>query len=608
MTDFHRNNLDKASSPYLQQHKNNPVWWQGWGKETLEYARQTAKPLFASVGYATCHWCHAMANEAFSDKGVAQYLNENFVSMKVDREQRPDIDHFLMAFIVQTQGQGGWPLNVFLTPDLKPFLALTYAPLQPRYGMPAFIQVLQMAKEAYEKRKGKIPAFAPQKPMQGNFEEPEVIGGILNSFDAEHGGFGSAPKFPAHNTMLFLISYFEHTQDIGVKAAIEKTLDTTALRGLHDHLQGGFYRYCVDTAWTIPHFEKMLYDQAMLLWVYSAAYKVLGKDEYRTIAGKTVKCLEETFENEAGLFYSGHDADTDHEEGKTYLWSKQEIEALLGKKEAEEFFSAYEVTKEGNFEGKNHLVKKELVFLQTVEEKLLRARKKREQPFTDRKILTSWNCLAGIALLHAYRYCGIGKALEKAEKTFQALANCHYKNDWLSHSSLEGTLQNEEFLEDYAALLLFATYLYEEGKATESIVRELSEKVLWFKKKGIWIENRAVDFGEMPAPEFDHPTPSASSLAGLALFRTGIITGARPEALEYSQPLNQDFHNLAGFIARGNLHEVHSPEKIGWEKMPLNAMQLRGKKFEDCYAMQCRQFKTEEELAGYLQGGNQRPL
>jgi len=478
MIDFDRNNLDKALSPYLQQHKDNPIYWQEWSKEVLSYAEKQKKILFVSVGYATCHWCHVMAAEAFSDLEVADYLNENFVPIKVDREQRPDIDNYLMSFLVKTQGQGGWPLNAFLQPDLKPILAVTYVPLIPNYGMMPFIDLLKFVKNAYDKA-GYSPIKDISPPnVKEEIEEQDLIKSIKNNVDKTYGGFGHGMKFPPHNTLLFLLSYLEKTKDNDVKNVIEVTLHHMATKGLHDHLQGGFYRYCTDEDWTIPHFEKMLYDQAMLLWVYSIAYHILKKDEYKIIAEKIIKCLKETFE-EDGMFYSAHDADTDHHEGLTYLWTDKELKEILGN-DFNRFTEIYEISEYGNFEGKNHLIKKKNEYLKEIENKLLDIRKKRKQPFTDKKIITSWNALTGIGLLMASRYLENNEVKLKAKELFGRLLKKHYLNGKLYHSSLGKDVQLNEFIEDYASVLLFATLLYQEDFEGKEIIEELFKKLKEF--------------------------------------------------------------------------------------------------------------------------------
>lgn len=571
--DFKRNNLDKANSPYLKQHKDNPVHWQEWKKEVIEYAKAQGKMLFVSVGYSTCHWCHVMAQEAFSDKGIANYLNEHFVSIKVDKEQRPDINNYLMAFLTSMTGQGGWPLNVFLSSDIKPIFGLTYAGLHAKYGMPGFMEILKAVKE-----RGGGSEFHPELSAPKTIESDKLIQTIYDNFDHYYHGFGQ-PKFPPHCTLLFMLHYYQETKDDKLREMIEKTLDTMMKSGLHDHLQGGFFRYCVDREWRTPHFEKMLYDQAMLLWVYSLAFRLIEKDEYKLVAEKIVKCLHETFESN-GLFYSGIDADTNHHEGETYLWSKEEL-----KNDA--IATAYSM--ENNFEGKIHLIKNKNTFsdeLDRAESALLEIRKKRDQPHTDKKIITSWNCLAGIGLIHAYRYLGKKIYLDMAENLFDALIKSHYSAR-LIHSSIDGVKEKEEFLEDYASLLLFVTYLHEETNNYENYLKELSTAIMKFKKKE-WIESHNDDFIEVAAEAFDHPVPSSVSMAELAICRSNVLL--KKEYIgdeEFKMPLHFDFFNISVLFKKGLFHIIETPTLIDWRKISINTMQGRGKEFMRCYKGVC---------------------
>ncbi|MCH7952054.1 thioredoxin domain-containing protein [Patescibacteria group bacterium] len=600
--DFEKNNLAQASSPYLRQHKDNPVHWQEWNNKTIAYAKKIGKPLFVSVGYSTCHWCHVMAEEAFSDASVAELLNTHFVSIKVDREERPDIDQFLMSYLVSTQGAGGWPLNAFLTPEGKPFFAGTYFPIAPIHGRSTFSNVIQQVKTWYDQHKGTIVSyhFPTERQRPEMQDAKDLVGRIASSFDAAHGGFGSGPKFPPHNTLLFLLSYFEQTKDAEVSRMITKTLDTMATRGLHDHLQGGFYRYCIDEAWTIPHFEKMLYDQAMLLWVYSLASRLFDADTYTRIVNKIIVCLTGTFEQNA-LYFSAHDADTDHHEGTTYLWGKGELQTTLTKREYTQFTKIYEITRDGNFEGKNHLIKKKLRFLPTIEEKLLKLRKKRPQPFTDRKIITSLNALLGVGFLMAHRYAGHKTAHKKALRLFDRLIETHYREGSLVHSSLEGRTQAHEFLEDYASTLLFASYIYEETGKHKRVLQSLLKKLQTFTRDGVWYESESRDFVKVPASSFDHPIPSSISLAEFARLRTNLLLGKSNTALSYRSPINFDFANMVAFFAEGNLHEVHAKKRLPWIFLPVNSIQILSSQYQDCYRQTCTPFASSTELTRHLQ-------
>jgi uncharacterized protein YyaL (SSP411 family) len=584
---FCRNNLDKAVSPYLRQHKDNPVWWQEWSEKALAYARETGKFIFVSVGYATCHWCHVMAKEAFSDPEVAAYLNEHFVSIKVDREMRPDIDHFLMSYLVAVQGQGGWPLNAFLTPGLRPLYALTYAPLRSREGLPDFLEILKQIKKFHDQNTESVEAFSVPVPVSVPRSENEVSLRLQQDFDPEYAGFGMGQKFPSFCTLLFMLSYGEAARDTALLRMCTLTLDRMAQGGLHDHLQGGFFRYCVDREWTIPHFEKMLYDQAMALWVYSQAFRVLNRPDYGKIAEKILRCLDETFA-ENGLYLSALDADTDHEEGVTYLWGEDQLRTLLTPEEFERFRTVYRMSAGGNFEGRNHLLKKGKASVQDIEEKLLCERRERKQPEADKKLITSQNALAGIALIHAYRFLGRRDCLEKSRLLAHQLMKGHIRKGRLAHSSCGGVLQREEFLQDVAGLLLLLTYLHEEDGAYDEEIRIFEKKLQGFKSGEGWLEIRQNDFGEIPDESIDQPAPSGVSMAELAQVRVGILKSADISPGNFKEPHWNDFFNYAVLIRNGYFHVLTTPERLPWQTLPTLSIQLRGKEFRDCYRGACR--------------------
>lgn len=560
--------------------------------------------MLISIGYATCHWCHVMAKEAFSNNEIAAFLNEHFVCIKVDREQRPDIDQYFMAFLVEQQGHGGWPLNVICTSDANPFIGLTYVPITPQYGMPVFLDILKYAISASGQKKDHPDKFLIEQHVPPSVEERELVIAYKNNFNAQQGGFSSGPQFPPHNTLLFLLHYSQTVRNESIKeellAMVEKTLNVMATRGLQDHLQGGFYRYCIDEDWTIPHFEKMLYDQAMLLWGYSAAYKIFEKQEYKIVADKIVKCLEETYQDndeatgKDRLYYSGHDADTVHEEGATYVWSKKELQEILSPKEFLQFSNLYIISESGNFEGKNHLLKKNLNSLPEIEQKLLNERKKRAQPFVDKKKITSWNALAGIGLLMHWRTTGKKDSKEKAQQLYAALLKKHFIANKLSHSSLGQQLQSQEFLEDNAAVLLLATYLYEEdfSQALKKEVEVFSSLVHSFQKKDKqWRESSNSDFQEVPGKAYDHPTPSSISLATYALARAEFLLGKEEstssEHISYKPALAYDFFNLATLFSKGKFHMIYAPSPISWSKLSLHSIQAFGKRSQDCYQGKC---------------------
>jgi uncharacterized protein len=583
LIDISRNNLEKALSPYLRQHADNPIHWQEWSKEILNIAKQYQKKIFVSIGYSTCHWCHVMAKEAFSNQEIAHYLNEHFISIKVDREQRPDIDQYFMSFIQSTTGRGGWPLNVFLSPKADPIIAFTYMPVESRYGMPAMIDLLQ----SIQKTGKGIPftyTYDSTKAKETSLES--LIQAILLSYDDTYGGFGSGNKFPSASTLLFLISYYERYMDDAVKKIIEHTLFKMMTRGMYDHLQGGFFRYCVDRKWTIPHFEKMLYDQAMLLWTYSWGYRVFKQEAFRTTIMGIIKCLNESF-LEDGLYVSAHDADTNHVEGATYLWSYDELHDVLTPPELSYLINYYEISKIGNFEGKNHLIRKSVGDYGTVEEKLLKLRKKRLQPFIDRKIITSWNALTGIAFVMAWRALGERSLVNQAEIILKKLVQNHVVENVVAHSSYDGVLQRQEFLEDVSSLLLLATYIYEEKRSNKRVLLWLRKKVNEFYDGG-WFESAAHDFCQVRALDFDHPFPSSVSLVTMALLRCSILLKEEYQGVPYHRYSGNEFYNLCAFISNGHWHCLHNPSIFSWNDVPLNSIQIKDTSYSDCFEGTCR--------------------
>ncbi|NLD62771.1 MAG: thioredoxin domain-containing protein, partial [Bacteroidales bacterium] len=453
---YTQNNLNISSSPYLRQHAGNPIWWQEWNSETLAYAAAANKPLLVSVGYATCHWCHVMAAEAFSDPETAAYLNANFVNIKVDREQRPDIDQYLMNFIQAQTGSGGWPLNVFLTPGLKPVHALTYAPLRTSGNRYSFLYIAQAVTEFMEQRGDNIMPFTQHEQEAPEADAERLAESLGEYFDRENGGFGAGQKFPPHSTLLFMLYRLSVSPDKLLDEMVTSTLDAMMMRGLHDHLQGGIYRYCVDREWTIPHFEKMLYDQAMALWTYSVAHRVTGGERYRIMAEKIVRCLDDTFTID-GMYASAFNADTDHKEGATYLWSMKELAALLSAEEMERFREVYDVSDTGNFEGLNHLVRKSDRRIDDIEEKLLKARRQRSQPSRDDKILLGLNALTAVALIQAGRQLDRPELAAAAAGLTWRLLETFWDGSSLAHSYYDGVLQQQSYLSDAAAMLLAIT-------------------------------------------------------------------------------------------------------------------------------------------------------
>jgi uncharacterized protein YyaL (SSP411 family) len=581
-----RNNLDKSSSPYLRQHVSNPVWWQEWSEEIVSYASSVNRPVLVSVGYATCHWCHVMASEAFSDKQTACYLNENFICIKVDREQRPDIDQYLMEFINRQNGRGGWPLNVFLTASMKPVYALTYAPQKSGSMGQSFLSIAEKVYAFIEKNEENIPAFVPEEIRPEVADEGSLVETLSAYYDEIHGGFGNGQKFPSHSTLLYLLYNLAVQDNPTIRTICIKTLDSMRLRGLNDHLQGGIFRYCVDNEWTIPHFEKMLYDQAMALWTYSLAYRVLKREEYRRMAAKILKCLDESFENN-GLYISAHDADTDHEEGATYLWSHEQLINELDPKEFSEFSNSYQIRKEGNFDGRNHLIRINDDPLTDIEEKLLAIRRQRLQPSKDDKILCGINALLAVALIQSARLLDAPEQEQKATSLIKNLIRLFWDGLTLCHSYWNGHLQNQGFLSDASAMLTAISMLYENDASWEKEMTEMTSYVESFREGDSWIESRSRDFPAVIASWFDHPVPSGVSMAEFGLARVFLLTGRNTVATDYRQPFQSDFYNITAMINNGLFHVITTPEIIPWDKLPVNSIQLSGTIQQDCYMGAC---------------------
>ena len=587
---YTRNNLDLSSSPYLLQHSDNPVWWQEWSSDVAGMAKRENKPMLVSSGYSTCHWCHVMAAEAFSDEETAGYLNENFICIKIDREQRPDIDQYMMNFMQAQSGSGGWPLNVFLTPDGRPVLALTYAPVKSQGNRMSFLEIATRVNEYLKQGTENIYPFDAVENDPPVVSESSLIRDIATYFDDEYGGFGTGQKFPPHSILLFLLYHLSIKEDPLVRKMITSTLDAMMTGGLTDHLQGGVFRYCVDRKWTIPHFEKMLYDQALSLWTYSLAYKVTGTDNYRIMAEKILKCLEECFE-ENGLYVTAFDADTGHHEGATYLWTREEILDHLGEEDFSLFCDIYEVSEEGNFEGKNHLLRKTTRSLDEIEQKLLEVRKKREQPSVDNKILSGINALLAVAMIQAGRLLNMPDLETRAETVVKKLLDTFWNGQSLGHSFYDGMVQQQSFLTDAGATLTAVTMLYETNEKWKETMELLAAYLESFREDDIWIESRSDDFRTVTASWTDQPVPSGVSLAETGLTRYAILTGKEISPFPFRRVIQSDFYNINALMRNDLFHLFTSKEALAWNSLPANSLQKRGEPETVCYNKVCRQLQ-----------------
>ena len=427
-----RNRLQYETSPYLLQHAGNPVNWYPWGEEAFEKAEQEDKPVFLSIGYSTCHWCHVMAHESFENEEIAQILNEYFVAVKVDREERPDVDSVYMSVCQAITGNGGWPMSIFMTPEQKPFYAGTYFPPSSRYGMMGFRDLLLAIAQQWKTNRKNLLVSAEDILLYitpKSVEAQEQIDSHLprkaaeifaRSFDEEHGGFGKSPKFPTPHNLIFLTLYSVIIHDDTVFQQVEVTLEKMRRGGIFDHIGYGFSRYSTDNFYLVPHFEKMLYDNALMILACAAAYKISGEHLFLDTAEQTAEYIFREMTGPSGEFYSAQDADSDGEEGKFYVWSYEEIGTILGKEKGRKFCEYFGITKQGNFEGKNipNLLNGNEISLEFEQERktLYEYRNTRTKLHLDDKVLTAWNSLMICAMAVLYRVTGNRKYLSAAEK------------------------------------------------------------------------------------------------------------------------------------------------------------------------------------------------
>lgn len=465
------NRLAGATSPYLLQHADNPVdWWQ-WGEEAFAEARSRDVPVLLSVGYAACHWCHVMAHESFEDADVAQLMNARFVNIKVDREERPDVDAVYMAATQAMTGQGGWPMTCFLTPAGEPFHCGTYFPPAPRPGMPSFRQVLSAIDEAWTSGGAEVrgagarvvAALAKQaSPLQESTVDSEVLAGaatsLLGGFDRRNGGFGGAPKFPPSMVLEFLLRHHERTGSVEALSIVEATASAMAAGGIYDQLAGGFARYSVDARWVVPHFEKMLYDNALLLRIYTHLARLTGSARYRTVAAQTAEFMIERLRTPEGGFAASLDADTDGVEGLTYAWTPVQLAEVLGQQDGKWAADLLEVTGSGTFEHGTSTLQllaepDDPERWESVRSRLLAARDERPQPACDDKVITAWNGLAIAALAEAGVALGDETWVAAAVRAAELIVSTHLVDGRLRRASRDGVVGSAAgVLEDYGCL------------------------------------------------------------------------------------------------------------------------------------------------------------
>ncbi len=554
------NRLAAEKSPYLLQHKDNPVDWWPWGPAAFEAARESNRPIFLSIGYATCHWCHVMEKESFEDQEVARLLNETFINIKVDREERPDVDAIYMSACQIATGRGGWPLSIMITPEMRPFFAGTYLPKTTRYGHEGMLQIIPKVSKAWQKHRQYFETTADEfeqalrKSTNLDFSGEELSEDILHSafqhfqqqYEPTHGGFGSAPKFPTPERLRFLLRYWHRTGNPHALEMVEHTLQNMRRGGLCDQLGGGFHRYSTDSNWRVPHFEKMLYDQALLILIYLEAFQVTGKQEYSQTVRETLQYVQRELQNAEGGYYTGEDADSEGVEGKYYLWDMKELHNLLKPKDVELFAKVFNLDQEGNYldESTQKRTGSNIVYrsdddqlsdepsLQLVADQLLEHRSRRVRPLLDDKVLADWNGLMITALARCGMVFDDPVLIDQAERCVQFVKKYMMPtSDRLLHRWREGEAIIEGFLDDYAYMVMGLLSLYEAtGKECYcTMAMSLTRTVVadfGCEEGGFFMVSRDNEpLLLRPKQSFDSAIPSGNSIMSLNLLRLGRLTG-----------------------------------------------------------------------------------
>jgi uncharacterized protein len=563
----HTNKLINETSPYLLQHAHNPVDWYPWGEEAFARAKAEDKPLLVSIGYSACHWCHVMEHESFEDEKVAAIQNEHFINIKVDMEERPDVDQIYMNFVQITTGHGGWPMNVFITPEKLPFFGGTYFPPAQRYNMPSWPQVLMSIAEAWDTRRdelmhsaneilGELRRLSVADASMAGVDEglmEHAYKSFVKSYDAKNGGFGGAPKFPAAMSMEFLLRYWKRTGDSGALEMVKATAETMAKGGIYDQLGGGFHRYAVDAIWLVPHFEKMLYDNAQLIRIYLHLYQITKDDLFKRIATETLEYVRREMTDESGAFFSTQDADSEGEEGKFFVWTPAEIAEVLGEADAIEFCAIYDITAEGNFEGhnipnirggtggdlgassgagKSSDIDIGSEKLRTWRRVLFDHREKRIKPFRDEKVLTAWNGLMLAAFAEAAAVLNNSEYLDAAKKNADFLLSELRTNGRLLRTWKEGRAKLNGYIEDYANLADGLIELYQVSGDVKYLhtARELTDAMItefWDEENGgfFFTSNDHEELIVRNKDFFDNATPSGNSVAADVLLKLSKLYG-----------------------------------------------------------------------------------
>jgi uncharacterized protein len=564
------NRLAQETSPYLLQHAENPVDWYPWGEEAFDRARREDKPVLLSIGYSACHWCHVMEHECFENGAIAGLMNQNFINIKVDREERPDLDHIYMEAVQAMTGSGGWPLTVFLTPEKKPFYGGTYFPPEDRHNLPGFPRVLSSVVNTYCKRRsaidnivgdvdkflsGEIQSLEKAKPLSESILKQAYY--ILErSFDTQNGGFNAAPKFPYPMTLEFLLRYYTRFKDNTALGMVSLTLEKMAKGGIYDQIGGGFHRYATDGEWLVPHFEKMLYDNALLGRTYLHAYLLNGNKFLATIVEDTLDYVLREMRSPEGGFYSTQDADSEGEEGRYYLWTPQEIASVVGNELAAQTEDYFGVNESGNFEGRNilHLkdLQADLQLIRKARQSLLAKREQRVKPTRDEKVLASWNGLMLVTLAEAASILGRDDYLFAAAANGSFLLDRMAYDGKLQHIYTDGIAKIDGFLEDYASVIEGLLALHQatlSGKWLKSAIALADTMVNQFydSKTGLLYDTPPGqnDLIVRPRNNFDGAIPAGTSLATLMLLKMSLLTG-NTKYYEIADQELRSISNIAG--------------------------------------------------------------
>ena len=574
------NRLIHETSPYLRQHAHNPVDWYPWGQEALDKAKREDKPILLSIGYSACHWCHVMERESFENEAIAEVMNAHFVNIKVDREERPDLDTLYMNYVQMTTGSGGWPMTVFLTPDQIPFYGGTYFPPEDRFGRPGFGRLCLTLAEAYREKKEEIEARGPDivqslaamntlPPGAGKVTAASLdlaFDQLAPRFDTTHGGFTGAPKFPGSMSLAFLLRHFSRAGRQEGRDFVALSLQKMARGGMYDQLGGGFHRYSVDERWLVPHFEKMLYDNALLSRLYLEAYQLDPQPLYARVVEEILDYVVREMLNPEGGFYSTQDADSEGHEGKFFIWTPREIGEILGEEEGKVFCRYYDVTAQGNFEGANILnvprpleqVARELSLspgelsriLSEGRQRLFREREKRIKPHRDEKILTGWNGMMGVSFVEASVVLQRADYLEVARRNARFLREHLCRKGRIFRTHKDGVSKLRGYLDDYANLVEQLLALYQATGEREwldqaVIYNDAMLELFWDREQAaFFLTGKEHEKLVTPVRDvYDNATPAGSSVAVFNLLKLAILTG------------NMEYRS----IAETNLESMHLP-------------------------------------------------